>query len=216
MHSVRGQPCLPPAVSVRVCSDMALDASCTPSPGPSPRTGQNTDIITALFQEEKYELASNRKICHLELSFSSVGWPVLVNAVGQQFSISPVFLSGELSPFGNFFQDACENWNCNNMKIKSSCPCPALLLTGKPHWLFQSFFFFYFKVLSWLPPMRKCMVILLLRDFLVLSNVYEFPRWKMWNLIHWYHLLFWHPPPDFCWLYFLMTGSYFGYFYNFK
>ena len=143
MHSVRGQPCLPPVVSVRVCSDMASDASCTLSPGPSLRTGQDTDIISALFQEEKYELASNGKICHLELSFSSVGWPVLVNAVGQQYSISPVFLSGELSPFGNFFQDACGNWNCNNMKIKSSCPCPALLLTGKPHWLFQSLFFFF-------------------------------------------------------------------------
>lgn len=37
---------------------------------------------SASFQEEKYELASNRKICHLELSFSSVEWPVLVNAVG--------------------------------------------------------------------------------------------------------------------------------------
>ena len=37
---------------------------------------------SASFQDEKYELASNRKICHLELSFSSVEWPVLVNAVG--------------------------------------------------------------------------------------------------------------------------------------
>lgn len=118
-------------------SSYASDASCSPSPGPSPCTGQNTDIC--LVPRGKIWIGLKPKYLPPGTEFLICVMASTCECCGLAVPHFPsVFFEWGVSPFGNFFQDASGNWNCNNMEIKSSCLCPALLLTGKPHWLFQS------------------------------------------------------------------------------
>lgn len=138
-----------------------LAALAAPLPGPSPVHWPKHRHLPGS-KRKMYELASNRKICHLELrTHLWNGQRVLVMHGASSSPFPPVFsFEWEYPTLWNFFQRCITNWNCNNMEIKSSCLCPALLLP-------QVSPIDYFKVLSWLLPMRKCMVILHSYDFLV-------------------------------------------------
>lgn len=178
--------------------------TCSPSPDPieaktqtSYLSGYKRKNVNWLLTEKS---ASWKWASHLRRYWGRSKMASTGECSGAVVLTFPGFLSGEHPPFWISFQMHPEIKVQTNVEIKFCSPFLACCSEVSPA-VSKSF------------HCCLCLTIpygsTLLHGFLVLSNVGEWPTWKMWNLM-WSPFLM--PSSWVCWLYFWMT--YFGYLYN--